>query len=87
MLGLKGGAIGGGAAMLLLAAAGPVSDLFAGSLRSPGSPGEAEAAALFGSFSIGAAGYLMVVAEVVLIAVITAATSRQVVLHTLRRLD
>jgi cell division transport system permease protein len=80
MLGLQGGAIGGGAAMLLLAAAGPVSDLFAGS------PGEAEAAALFGSFSIGATSYVMVVAEVVLIALITAATSRQVVLHTLRRL-
>jgi cell division transport system permease protein len=83
MLGLKGGAIGGGAAMLLVAAAGPVGNLFAGS---PGSPGEAEAAALFGSFSIGAAGYAMMVAEVVLIALITAATSRQVVLHTLRRL-
>jgi len=83
MLGLKGGAIGGGAAMGLLAAAGPVGNLFAGS---PGSPGEAEAAALFGSFSIGATGYVMVVAQVVLIALITAATSRQVVLHTLRRL-
>jgi cell division transport system permease protein len=86
MLGFKGGAIGGGAAMLLLAAAGPVSDLFAGSLPSPGSPGEAEVAVLFGSFSLGAAGYVLVMAEVVLIALITAATSRQVVLHTLRRL-
>jgi cell division transport system permease protein len=84
MLGLKGGTIGGCVAMLLLAAAGPVSDLFA---ATPGSPGEAEGAALFGSFSLGAAGYVIVMAEVVLIALITAATSRQVVLHTLRRLD
>ena len=90
VLGLKGGTIGGCAAMLLLAAAGPVSNLFAASVGRPGNPGnsgEAEAAALFGSFSLGAAGYVMVVAEVILFALITAATSRKVVLHTLRRLE
>jgi cell division transport system permease protein len=78
VLGLKGGAIGGIAAMAFLALAGPVSDLFVGSA------GEAQATALFGAFSIGTVGYAMVAFEVFLIAVITAITSRQVVIHTLR---
>jgi cell division transport system permease protein len=77
-LGLKGGAIGGIAAMAFLALAGPVSGLFVGSA------GEAQATALFGAFSIGTGGYAMVVLEVILIAAITAITSRQVVIHTLR---
>ncbi len=80
-LGLKGGALGGSAAVLSLALAGPVSNLFVGTA------GEAEASALFGSFSVGFVGYLLVVAEVMLIAVITAVTSRQVVIHTLTRID
>jgi cell division transport system permease protein len=80
-LGFKGGALGGGAAILFLALAGPVSDLFVGTA------GEAEAVALFGGFSVGLMGYAVVVAEVVLIAAITALTSRQVVVHTLRRID
>jgi len=77
-LGLKGGAIGGIAAMAFLALAGPVSDMFVGSA------GEAQATALFGAFSIGTAGYVMIGLEVILIAVITAITSRLVVIHTLR---
>jgi cell division transport system permease protein len=77
-LGLKGGAIGGLAAMAFLSLAGPISDLFVGTA------GEAQATALFGAFSIGAVGYAMVAGEVILIAVITAVTSRQVVIHTLR---
>jgi cell division transport system permease protein len=77
-LGLKGGAIGGIAAMAFLSLAGPISDLFVGTA------GEAQATALFGAFSIGAVGYAMVAGEVFLIAVITAVTSRQVVIHTLR---
>jgi cell division transport system permease protein len=78
VLGLKGGAIGGIAAMAFLALAGPISDIFLGSA------GEAQATALFGAFSIGPVGYAMVALEVLLIAVITAITSRQVVIHTLR---
>jgi len=81
VLGLKGGVIGGGGAMLSLALAGPVSNLFVGTA------GETQAAALFGAFSMGPAGYAMMAAEVVLIAVITALTSRQVVMHTLRRIE
>src|SRR5262245_43765754 len=50
-LGLKGGALGGIAAMLCLILAGRVSDLFAGSA------GDAEAAALFGHFAMGFTGY------------------------------
>src|SRR5215468_11383610 len=45
-LGLKGGAIGGLAAMVVLALAGPISDRFVGTA------GEAQATALFGSFAI-----------------------------------
>jgi cell division transport system permease protein len=80
-LGLKGGALGGGAAILFLALAGPVNDLFVGTA------GEAEAVALLGGFSVGWAGYVVVIAEVMLIAAITALTSRQVVIHTLRHID
>jgi cell division transport system permease protein len=78
VLGLKGGAIGGLAAMAFLALAGPISDKFVGTAA------EAQATAMFGAFSIGLTGYAMVAGEVILIAVITAVTSRQVVIHTLR---
>jgi cell division transport system permease protein len=80
-LGLKGGALGGVAALLCLMLAGRVSDLFVGTA------GEAEAAALFGRFSIGFTGYMVVAAEVGLIAAVTALTSRQVVIHTLRHIE
>jgi len=80
-LGLKGGALGGGAAIVSLILIGRVSDLFVGTA------GEAEAAALFGRFSLGFMGYVVVAAEVGLIAAITALTSRHVVIHTLRNID
>jgi len=80
-LGLKGGALGGGAALLILALARSVSNLFIGTA------GEVEAASLFGGFSVGYMGYIIVAAEVLLIAAITALTSRQVVIHTLRKID
>ena len=80
-LGLKGGVLGGGAAILSLMVAGRVSDLFVGTA------GETEAAALFGRFSLGFMVYVVVAAEVGLIAAITALTSRQVVIHTLRHID
>jgi cell division transport system permease protein len=80
-LGFKGGVLGGGAAILSLILAGRVSDLFVGTA------GETEAAALFGRFSLGFMVYVVVAAEVGLIAAITALTSRQVVIHTLRHID
>jgi cell division transport system permease protein len=78
ILGLKGGIIGGLAAMAFLALTGPLADMFVGTA------GEAQATALFGTFSVGPLGYALVAGEVLLIAVITAITSRRVVLHTLR---
>ena len=81
MLGLQGGAIGGGAAVLLFALASTASRLFAGTA------GGDQTAALFGSFSIGIAGYIAVLGQVVLIAAVTAFTSRHTVNRTLEAID
>jgi cell division transport system permease protein len=78
-LGLKGGAMGGVAAILGLILLRRVSDWFIG--------GAAETTMLFGRFSLGFTGYLVVIAEVGLIAAVTALTSRQVVIHTLRHIE
>ena len=80
-LGLKGGALGGVAAMLCLMLAGRVSDMFIGT------SGEADASALLGRFSMGFTSYVVLAAEVGLIAGVTALTSRQVVIHTLRNIE
>jgi cell division transport system permease protein len=76
-LGLKGGLIGGGGALVLFVLAEVASNWFADA------PGGDELAALFGSFSIGALGYLAVLTEVALIAFVTAATSRRTVNRTI----
>jgi cell division transport system permease protein len=81
LLGLQGGAIGGGAAIILFAIAGLVSRWFAGTA------GADQTAALFGSFSIGLAGYIAVLLQVALIAVVTALTSRHTVNSTLEAID
>ena len=81
LLGLEGGAIGGGAAIVLFALAGVISGWFAGSA------GGEQTAALFGSFSIGLSGYIAVLGQVVLIALVTALTSRQTVNRTLDQID
>jgi cell division transport system permease protein len=81
LLGLQGGAIGGGAAIVLFALASLISRWFAGTA------GGDQTAALFGSFSIGMAGYIGVLAQVVLTAVVTAVTSRQTVNRTLETID
>ncbi|MBI3704261.1 MAG: ABC transporter permease, partial [Rhizobiales bacterium] len=81
MLGLQGGAIGGGAAIVLFALAGAVSRWFAGTA------GGDQSAALFGSFSIGLIGYVAVLGQVVLIAAVTAITSRQTVNRTLEGIN
>lgn len=75
-LGLQGGACGGAAALVLFAIAQLAGSRLAG--------GAGEEAMLFGSLSIGAGGYLAVVCQIVLVAAVTAWTSRQVVNHTLR---
>jgi cell division transport system permease protein len=76
-LGLKGGFIGGGAAIALFALAGLIGSRFIATA------GGDQAAALFGTFSIGALGYAAVLGQIVLIAIVTAETSRQVVNYTL----
>ncbi len=81
LLGLQGGAIGGGAAMLLFAFLSLISGWFGGSAAG------AETAALFGSFSIGFWGYAAVLALIVLIALVTAWTSRHTVNRTLETID
>lgn len=76
-LGLQGGLIGGGAAIALFALAELAGGRLAGTAEGD------QFAALFGSSSIGALGYLAVLAQVGLIAVITAAASRYTVQRTI----
>lgn len=76
-LGLKGGAIGGGAALLIFILAHFIGD------RVVGTASGDEVSALFGSFSIGFWGYVAILFQIALIAAITAGTSRRVVTHTL----
>ncbi|HZP69680.1 MAG TPA: ABC transporter permease [Pseudolabrys sp.] len=78
MLGLQGGAIGGGAAIILFIAAALIGHWSADA---------DQVSALFGSFSIGLTGYVAVVVQVVLIAVVTALTSRHTVNSTLETID
>lgn len=81
MLGLKGGGIGGGAAILLFGCIEAARSWFAGT------PGGDEAAMLFGSLSIGVGGYFAIVAQVVVMAAVTALVSRQTVNRTLETVD
>jgi cell division transport system permease protein len=81
LLGLTGGIIGGAAAMLLFLTAGFLGDRF------KGTAGEDQMGALFGSFSIGIAGYVAIVGLVVLIAVVTAGASRLTVYRTLGSIE
>ncbi len=80
LLGLKGGALGGGAAMFVFLMVNVVRKLFPGG-------DDGEVTTLFGSFSLGLAGYGAIVGLVVLIAAVTAATSRLTVRHTLRAME
>lgn len=80
LLGLKGGALGGGAAMLAFFLVRLARDFLGG--REDG-----EFTALFGSFSLGLAGYGAILGLVVLIAAVTAGTSRLTVKHTLRSIE
>jgi len=79
LVGLKGGAIGGCIAMVLFAIIGFLADWLVG--------GPADTAALFGSLSLGAAGYGAIIGLVVLIAVVTAGTSRLTVHRTLKEME
>ncbi len=81
LLGLQGGALGGGIAIVLFAIASLLSRWLVGTA------GGEETAALFGSFSIGPAGYIAVLGQVLLIALVTAMTSRHTVNRTLDTID
>ena len=81
VLGLQGGALGGVGALFVLALAGFVGDQFVGTAAA------AQTAALFGTFSLGIAGYAAVLGQIVLVAAVTAATSRQVVNQTLATIE
>jgi len=81
VLGFKGGAIGGGAAIILFGAMEAASTWLAGT------PGGDQIAALFGTFTIGVAGYLAILGQIVLLAVVTALASRRTVNHTLESID
>ena len=81
LLGLKGGAIGGVTAMALFALAGVMSDWF------KGSAGESQVAALFGNLSLGPEGYGAMIGLIVLVAAVTAGTSRLTVRRTLKALE
>lgn len=80
-LGLEGGVIGGGAAILVFAAVRIAADW--GRATASGD----QLVALFGNFSIGFEGYIAVVGQIVLIAVVTALTSRQTVNRTLQTIE
>ncbi len=81
ILGFKGGAIGGGAAILLFGAMEAANTWLAGT------PGGDEVAALFGTFTIGVLGYLAILWQIVLMAVVTAFASRRTVNQTLESID
>jgi cell division transport system permease protein len=76
-LGLRGGLIGGGSAVVLFA----IAELL--SRRLFGTAAGDQFRALFGTFSIGITGYVVVLAQIVLIALVTAASSRYAVNRTL----
>jgi cell division transport system permease protein len=77
LLGLKGGLIGGGAAILLFLLMGSGAQWFAGTAWAD------QFEALFGTFSIGWIGYIAILVQIALIAVIAALTSRRTVYQTL----
>lgn len=81
LLGLKGGAIGGGAAMALFGLLAFLGD------RLFGRGGGEDVAAMFGGLSLGFGGYLAVVGQILVIAGVTAFASRQVVRATLRTMS
>ncbi len=81
VLGLKGGAIGGGTAMALFGILGAADAWFSGT------PGGDEAAALFGNYSVGISGYIAILVLILLMATVTAAVSRRTVNQTLASID
>jgi cell division transport system permease protein len=80
-LGLQGGVIGGGAAMLTFGFSESIASWFSGT------PVGDQFAALLGTFSLRPSGYLALAAQAVLIAAITAWASRRTLFATLDDID
>ena len=81
VLGLEGGTIGGGAAMVLFALTGLVREWILGAGASD------QFTILFGNFSIGIEGYIAIILQIVLIAAVAGATSRHTVNSTLNTIE
>ena len=80
-LGLEGGVIGGGAAMLVFGFSESIAGWFSGT------PVGDQFAALLGTFSLRPSGYIVLAVQAVLIGAITAAASRQTLFATLNDVD
>jgi len=81
LLGLEGGLIGGGLAMLAFGAAGIAARLGAGTASAD------QLSSLFGNFALGWDGYLAIVGQIVLIALVAALASRRTVNRTLENVE
>ena len=81
VLGLEGGMIGGGLAILVFGSANLVAGMSVGTASGD------QLAALFGSFALGIGGYLAIGGQVVLVAMVTAVASRRTVDHTLASVE
>jgi cell division transport system permease protein len=81
LLGLEGGVIGGGAAMLLFGFSESIASWFSGT------PIGDQFAALLGTFSLRPSGYLALAVQAVLIAAITAWASRRTLFKTLDEIE
>ena len=80
-LGFRGAAIGGLAAIAFFASASLLSFWWAGS------PGDAEMAAMFGSFALRYSGYLALVVVCAIVTLLTGFLSREIVMRHLQRLQ
>jgi cell division transport system permease protein len=81
LLGFRGGALGGGAAMLMFGIVETANSWLAGTA------GGDQIAGLFGNLSIGVAGYLAIVLQIIFMALVTAFASRRTVNRTLETID
>ncbi len=80
-LGLRGGCIGGGCAMMAFALSGLVSSWFGNSAESD------QIQAMFGGFGLGLFGYFAIALIAIAVALLTAAISRTIVFRHLRSLS
>jgi cell division transport system permease protein len=81
LLGFRGGAVGGGAAILMFGVVEAANSWLAGTA------GGDQIAGLFGNLSIGVAGYLAIALQIIFMALVTAFASRRTVNRTLETID